>query len=107
METNLIFNSYLDRVTYRLLLRRGRESTLAKLNIFLERNEICCTIPDDATDEQRCDKEYLRQNIFKYKIGDGIHRWNDLEYQEGTHPVAMVLTQYDDPVVGDEDDDNV
>lgn len=35
--------------------------------------------------------EYQYQNIYKFKIGDGIHTYRELDYENGTIPAACNL----------------
>lgn len=72
--------------------RRGSETILAKKDFVLKKNEIVITLPEE---HPLCDEEnlsYYEQKIFKYKIGDGIHRWSELDYEPGLLPVVLYLT---------------
>ena len=77
---------------FNIKLRRGLEVNLNIHNPLLLENEIICTIPDDVDEVTKNSIDYLKQPIFKYKLGDGIHCWKELEYQEGTIPIAITCS---------------
>ena len=71
--------------------RRGTEDILKKKDMILKCSEIICTLPDEY--KLTKDGNILSQPIFKFKIGDGIHKWSELPYNAGTIPVKITLCE--------------
>ena len=67
--------------------RRGTAQTLKDKNIKLMKNEIILELPNDGLNHSEL--EYLQNNKFKYKIGDGEHCWNELPYGDDKLPGAI------------------
>ena len=82
----------LPEESFYIKFHRGTEAKLSEMIKIPYDNEIICTIPDYADEESRKDIGFLKSPIFRYKIGDGIHKWSELEYQEGTIPIAVANT---------------
>lgn len=59
--------------------RRGKASTIARLNPVLQKGELCLELPDDGSET----------HLGRIKIGDGTTAWNDLPYF-----ISYDLTEY-------------
>jgi len=97
-----------------VIFQKGSERKLALMNHIYYENEIVCTLPADYDPLKLKDLNYIKQPIFKYKIGDGIHHWVDLPYQDGTIPIGIVCHKASVPryssleeALKDNNDDNV
>ena len=71
-----------------IFLFRGPKESLEENNRIYEKYVLIAELPDDAKDNP---KEELFGVMCKYKIGDSVHRYKDLPYQDGLIPVAFKL----------------
>ena len=71
----------------RVFLHRAKKSTIENKNIVVEKNRVIVELPDDFEYENIYE---LIGKKFKYKIGDGVTKYNDLPY-EGEIPVAFYV----------------
>ena len=60
-----------------ITLYRGSKSILEKHNHIYKHYQVIVEIPDELHDKSR---EELLGVLCKYKMGDGIHHYNDLPY---------------------------
>lgn len=71
----------------KVYLYRAKKSTLENKNVVLEKYRLIVELPDDFKYENINE---LIGKKFKYKIGDGVTKYNDLPY-EGEIPVAFYV----------------
>lgn len=77
---------------------RMNKSILESENKIIQKDDIILEIPDGI------DKENPNGR-FKFKVGDGTTRWNDLPYSD-TIPCPILIRFKDDNFVKEGDDDN-
>lgn len=69
-----------------IALHRGSKEVLENNNRILEKYEI--VVEKEPEDEGKSKEEFLGVKR-KYKIGDGIHTYKELDYEEDKIPVAF------------------
>ena len=72
-----------------IALHRGSKAKLEELNKIYEKFEL--VVEMEPEDEGKSRDELLGV-MRRYKIGDGIHTYKELDYQEGRIPVAFVAS---------------
>ena len=70
-------------------LHRGSKAKLEELNKIYAEFEVIVEL--EPEDEGKSRDELLGV-MRRYKIGDGIHTYKELDYQEGRIPVAFVAS---------------
>lgn len=79
--------------TFYIKFKRGTEDKLKSINPMLLKNELVIELPNDVEGkENELGREYLMQK-FKCKIGDGIHKWNDLPYFPEKFPAFLCMNR--------------
>lgn len=69
---------------------RKRKSDWESDERILKADVIALEIPDKYSSVEEFNSKYHNGEIFKFKIGDGIHKYRDLEYAQGLpFPIAI------------------
>ena len=78
----------MDNKYYNIYLHRGTKEQFEELNHIYKKHVVIVEISEEDDNKP---KEELLGIMCKFKIGDGIHRYKDLPYQEGLIPVAFKI----------------
>jgi hypothetical protein len=70
-------------------LHRGSKDVLEKSDRVLDKYEI--VVEKEPEDEEKSAEELLGEKR-RYKIGDGIHTYKELEYEKERIPIAFCMT---------------
>ena len=74
----------------RLSLHRGSKETLENLDRVLDKYEIIVEV--EPEDKEKSVEELLGEKR-RYKIGDGIHTYKELEYEKERIPVVFYMNK--------------
>ena len=76
----------------RVLFKRDTDENYKKIDKVLHKNELVCVLPtDEVINFANLDskiEEIYRMRV-PYKIGDGIHKYSELPFEDGKIPVVV------------------
>lgn len=71
---------------------RGRKSTLLELDKVYDEHMLICEFEDDFFYDFH-NRSQLYGKKCKYKLGDGVHKYSELPYEDGMIPVAFKVPE--------------
>lgn len=84
--------------TVRVVFKRDTDENYKRFDRVLHKNEMVCVISEEQKEMLKGDNKYTSNDVYNiraaYKLGDGVHKYSELPFEDGKIPV--VINMYPD-----------